>query len=44
MRNSRIEVRPIAGACGAEIDGVRIGGDLDDATIARSATRSTGIA
>ena len=25
MRNSRIEVRPIAGACGAEIDGVRIG-------------------
>jgi taurine dioxygenase len=33
MRNSRIEVRPIAGACGAEIDGVRIGDDLDDATI-----------
>ena len=33
MRNSRIEVRPIAGACGAEIDGVRIGDELDDATI-----------
>jgi taurine dioxygenase len=34
MRNSRIEVRPIAGACGAEIGGVRIGGDIDDSTIA----------
>jgi taurine dioxygenase len=34
MRNSRIEVCPIAGACGAEIGGVRIGGDIDDATIA----------
>jgi len=34
MRNSRIEVCPIAGACGAEIDGVSIGGELDDATIA----------
>jgi taurine dioxygenase len=33
MRNSRIEVHPIAGACGAEIEGVRIGDDLDDATI-----------
>jgi taurine dioxygenase len=33
MRNSRIEVRPIAGGCGAEIDGVGIGDDLDDATI-----------
>jgi len=33
MRNSRIEVRPIAGACGAEIAGIRIGDDLDDATI-----------
>ena len=33
MRNSRVEVRPIAGACGAVIDGVRIGDDLDDATI-----------
>ena len=33
MRNSRIEVRPTAGGCGAEIDGVRIGDDLDDATI-----------
>ena len=34
MRNSRIEVRPIAGACGAEIDGVKIGDGLDDTTIA----------
>jgi taurine dioxygenase len=34
MRNSRIEVRPIAGACGAEIAGIKIGDDLDDATIA----------
>jgi taurine dioxygenase len=34
MRNSRIEVRPIAGACGAEIDGIRIGDDIDDSTIA----------
>ena len=34
MRNSRIEVRPIAGACGAEIAGVRVGDDLDDTTIA----------
>ena len=33
MRNSRIDVRPIAGACGAEIAGIRIGDDLDDATI-----------
>ncbi len=36
MRNSRIEVRPIAGACGAEIDGVSIGGVIDDATIAET--------
>lgn len=35
MRNRRIDVRPIAGACGAEIGGVMIGaGDLDDTTIA----------
>jgi taurine dioxygenase len=34
MRNRRIDVRPIAGACGAEIDGVKIGDDLDAATIA----------
>lgn len=34
MRNSRIGVQPIAGACGAEIEGVRIGDDLDDTTIA----------
>jgi taurine dioxygenase len=33
MRNSRTEVRPIAGACGAEIDGARIGDELDDGTI-----------
>jgi taurine dioxygenase len=33
MRNSRIEVRPIAGGCGAEIDGVGIGDHLDAATI-----------
>jgi taurine dioxygenase len=34
MRNSRIAVHPIAGACGAEIDGIRIGDDIDEATIA----------
>jgi len=34
MRNSRIEVRQAAGGCGAEIDGVSIADDLDDATIA----------
>src|SRR3954466_6810104 len=34
MRNSPIEVRPIAGACGAEIDGVSIGGEIGDAAIA----------
>ena len=34
MRNSRIEVHPIAGACGAEIEGVRIGDELDDGVIA----------
>ena len=33
MRNSRIEVKPIAGACGAEIFGVKIGDDLDDGVI-----------
>jgi taurine dioxygenase len=33
MRNSRIAVKPIAGACGAEIDGVDIAGDLDAGTI-----------
>ena len=33
MRNSRIEVRRIAGNCGAEIDGVKIGDELDDSTI-----------
>src|SRR4051812_46431822 len=34
MRNSRIEVYPIAGACGAEIAGVKIGDAIDDSTIA----------
>jgi len=34
MRNSRIEIRPIAGALGAEIAGVGIAEDLDEATIA----------
>lgn len=34
MRNSRIAVRPAAGACGAEIGGIQIGGEIDDATIA----------
>jgi alpha-ketoglutarate-dependent taurine dioxygenase len=33
MRNSRIEVEPIAGACGAEIHGVDVSAPLDDATI-----------
>jgi taurine dioxygenase len=33
MRNSRIEVRPISGAGGAEIFGVDVGGELDDGTV-----------
>lgn len=33
MRNSRIEVQPIAGGCGAEIGGVAIADDLDNAVI-----------
>lgn len=33
MRNSRIDVRPIAGTIGAEIHGVDISQNLDDATI-----------
>src|SRR5437762_13255339 len=31
---TRLDVQPIAGALGAEISGVDLGGDLDDATIA----------
>ncbi len=34
MRNSRIEVKPIAGGCGAEIFGPDIAGEFDDAVIA----------
>ena len=34
MRNSRIEVRPISGAGGAEIFGVDVAQDLDDGTVA----------
>ena len=33
MRNSRIEVRPISGAGGAEIFGVDVAGELDDGTV-----------
>ncbi len=33
MRNSRIEVHPISGALGAEVHGVDVAGELDDATI-----------
>jgi taurine dioxygenase len=33
MRNSRIEVRPISGAGGAEIFGVDVGQELDDGTV-----------
>jgi taurine dioxygenase len=34
MRKSRIDVRPVAGALGAELSGISIGDDLDDASIA----------
>ena len=33
MRNSRIEVRPIAGAIGAEIHNVDVGADLDEGNV-----------
>ena len=33
MRNSRIEVRPLSGAGGAEIFGVDVAQDLDDGTV-----------
>ena len=34
MRNSKIEVRPVAGNCGAEIHNVDISADLSDETVA----------
>src|SRR5262245_36730715 len=45
MRNSRIEVKPIAGGCGAEIGGVDIADDLDDDVIAevRAALNEHGV-
>lgn len=33
MRNTHIDVQPIAGALGAEIGNVDVAGDLDDAMI-----------
>ena len=45
MRNSRIEVKPIAGGCGAEIFGPDIADDLDDEIIAeiRAALNEHGV-
>ena len=37
MRRSQIEVRPIAGAIGAEIHNVDVSKDLDEGTIPTSA-------
>ena len=33
MRNSRLEIRPLSGAGGAEVSGVDVARDLDDGTI-----------
>ena len=33
MRNTRLEIRPLSGAGGAEISGVDVAQDLDDAAV-----------
>jgi taurine dioxygenase len=45
MRNSRIRVLPIAGTCGAEIEGVDLASDLDDGVVGeiRAALNSHGV-